>query len=390
LHSCIPTENKKGIQLYNEMLNNGVLERVPKTPLALNVLSQVFSGQVNSTPVNMFEFFDMFFELVLGRWEPRRDIEGPLDYNQIRGFLQEVAYDMVNGTRLSIPVMMLIPTAEKVLISTRNSTMKPLEFIEAVARYGEVAVIRDNEFSFTQRTFMEFLAGCEFEKYHWKKEFIVENITDINWEDALLFAAGSKKKDDDLLADVHKIKEASSTDIFFKLKNIAGLNLALYRSDHNKRLNALREGLKTAVKMRDNAGFEASIKRVLKDDRDLIVSIVSLSLFSTFYGKTGLSSLLAETLKSSETDRERFYALAALIETLETSSDLKELLPHIPQDVTTKEGLAFGSYAQAASKESDNAAPIKSLLKEKEVKKVTEKSIEALRQEKREQTKYIK
>lgn len=389
LHSCLPSENKKSIQLYNDMLGNGVLERVPRTPLALNVLSQVFSGNVNSTPVNMFEFFDMFFELVLGRWEPRRDLDSPLDYNQVRGFLEEVAYEMIQNSRLSYPVMMLLPAAERVLNSTRNTSISPLEFIESVAKYGEVAVIKDNEFSFTQRTFMEFLAGCEFEQHHWDKNFILDKITDINWEDALLFAAGSKKKNDELLADIEKIREGNSTELFFKTKNIAGLTLALYRSDTHIKQNAIRVGLQTAVKLRDNEGFDASIKHAFKDDRDLIVSLVGLSLFSTFYGKTGLIDCLKQSLKETDSDREKFYALAALLETMTTSAELTPLLTFVPQDVATKEALAFGPYIQVEAKQSENSEPIKSLLKEKEIKKVTEKAIEVLRQQNREQNRYF-
>ena len=253
LKAAIPSENTKSLNIYKDLLKENILEKIPRTPLAINALSHVFSKHIKATPANTWEFFDMFFEIILGRWEIERNPDkDSLDYNQVRHFLQMVALEMVENDAKSTPIGLLIPYAKKVLESVNNNQMKPIEFIKKVTNLGEVAVIKNNEFLFTQKTFQEFLAGCEYEAYHWNKEHIIENITKLNWEDCIIFAAGKKKRDSELLSSLNKISEANHMQIFLKMKNIALLVQALYQTDYKVKKIALQVGLNTVIKLRDN------------------------------------------------------------------------------------------------------------------------------------------
>ena len=42
IKGAIPIKNKKSLDLYNDVVEEGIIERVPRTPLAINALSQYF------------------------------------------------------------------------------------------------------------------------------------------------------------------------------------------------------------------------------------------------------------------------------------------------------------------------------------------------------------
>ena len=58
----------------------------------------------------------------------------------------------------SIPVMLLIPIAKDVLQSVNNNKMEPLDFIREVTNFGEITIIRDNDFFiYSKKLFKNFL-----------------------------------------------------------------------------------------------------------------------------------------------------------------------------------------------------------------------------------------
>ncbi len=190
------SKNERATSRFKELVQNGIMERIPRTPLALKVLSHVFGADLKSTPNNGFEFFDMFFEIVLGRWEPNRNTENLFDYAQVRTFFERSAFLMIQKGVTNIKARELEFIAKEILDGIGERKITPKDFIVTVATSGDIGFIEGDQFEFSSRTFLEFLAGCELKNQNWEKDFILEYLTDPDWEDAIIFGAGGKRRDD--------------------------------------------------------------------------------------------------------------------------------------------------------------------------------------------------
>ena len=378
LKAVIPKNNTKTLKIYNDLLKEDILKKIPRTPLAINALSHVFSEKILKTPHNIWEFFDLFFQLVLGRWETDRILDKPLDYDQVRHFLEIVALEMVKQGVRTIPVMLLIPYAEKVLESIEDNQLKPLDFIKKIVDFGEVATIRNNEFLFKQKTFQEFLAGCEYANHHWDEGDVINKLIDLNWEDCLIFAAGQKKRDSKLLSSVNAIPETNLNHLFLKMKNIALLVQALYQTDRKKKKEALNTGLQTAITLRNNPSFINGMQTLFNTKDEIFLSLFSLSLFSSFYGRSSLSLMLQEIFKNESSNRKKAYLFCSFIEELlEHSSpeEIEEIKNLFPKSLSDSEVIAIAPYLEI-EKNRFNVGRIKDLMKDKNMKKFIKKARE--------------
>lgn len=365
--------NGKSSNIYEDLSSSGVFNRIPMTPLALNVLSYIFSERADSTPSNIYEFFDMFFEIVLGKWNAKRNTETAFDYKQVRHFLQRVAFEMVQRKVTSIPINDLYSIVRAVLKSVNEEdNITEEQFIKKIVDKYEIVNILDDRFSFNQKTFQEFLAGCEYVKHHWDKQNLIDNITDVKWEECLIFAAGSKARDDDLLNELKNIRENNVKDIFFKAKNIPFLIQALYQSSETSKKIALKEGLKTTIKLREDEKFISTLKKILKEDDPMFCSFCSLSLFDFYYGKKSLFKIINSIYKEETDERSKTYLIVGLVQSYNNSEINKaEIIQKFPTDPGCTEVLILTQYLNMIKKSSQLA---QDLLQNNHIKKISDKN----------------
>jgi hypothetical protein len=350
IRELIPSSNQRANVRFKEMVQNGIMERIPRTPLALKVLGYVFGNEVKRTPNNAFEFFDMFFEIVLGRWENSRDTENLYDYTQVRSFLEQAAYFMICKKSTSVELSELEPIALKILSGIGEKRVSPREFILSAAISGDIAFIENDRFEFSSRTYLEFLAGCEFKDHHWDLDFIIENLTDLDWEDCIIFAAGSKKREEKLLERLHEVGDLNLKQQFLKFKNVALILQALYQSESKSKVIALKAGLDAIIKVRDNQEFEKGIRVFInKSASDVLISLIVMKLFSEFYSRKSLTPLFVKLLNAKQMSRQSYYLLAALCN-IELEKDeigkVKEIFESAKHSFENREALALTSYVQ--------------------------------------------
>ncbi len=319
----ITSDNNKAKRVLSDLKKNGTLEKVSRTPLAINVLSHLFSEGASKTPNNAWEFMDMFFELVLGRWTPEiRDTNNLYDYTQNRAFLQKVALRMIENRTTSIHFSEIEDIAENILNSVNEKNVKTHAYVKELEGTNEIFTFDNDYFEFKERYYLEFLAGCEYDK-SWNNEFVIQNITDVGWEDVLIFAAGKRKDCNSLLENIDKVKEDTLTDNFMKVKNISLLTQALYHSSTNSKKVALKEGACTSFRLRDRDDFKEAITRMLKLKTEDFYSYMSLLLFNTFYGRESLAPIFVDMLDVDS--REKYYYISAIVEADLHEDDIKRL-----------------------------------------------------------------
>ncbi|MDO9181421.1 MAG: hypothetical protein Q7U04_03390, partial [Bacteriovorax sp.] len=354
VEQSIPSENGFQKAKLKELIQNGVLDRMPRTPLALNILKFVFADNIQNTPNNICEFFDLFFQIVLGRWEKKRDTLNLFDYNQVSSFFKSAAFKMVEENKITIEVEELFPIAQRVIDSVNDKVTTPQMFIKKISELGDIITIQNGCFEFVHRTYLEFLAGSYYSMYRWNNDFVLENIVELNWEDTLIFASGFKKMDDELLKSVRKIPSITTRHKFLKMKNISLLMQALYQSDIMSRKDALSAGIEAGIDLRDDEGFSNGMRHYFPDFGEISISYLNLYFFKSFYGRSSFSSVLLSNLANSENLRGKAYALAALSGVSLKKVDQAELdvaINKMSFDKSVSEHLAISHFMRQEEKD---------------------------------------
>lgn len=312
VRQAIPSNASKAYDCFQDLVRNGVLERIPRTPLAINVLSHVFSNDIESSPNNAYEFFDMFFELVLGRWRAGRDLGKSYDYRQVRSFFENAAFKLVEIGETKVHVSELLPIAQRILEGVGDETTNPEAYIYELCKDSEVAKIDNEDFEFFHRTYLEFLAGCVFSLHKWDENFFIQNIINPLWEDALIFSAGAKRDCDSLIERLKEVDESFLEYKFFKLKNISLVLQALYQSSLDSKVLALNASLETVKSIKDDVMFKSIIGKKYPNSTELTSTLVCLGLYSTFYGRKMLAPPMLNYINATEDNRDLAYLLSAL------------------------------------------------------------------------------
>lgn len=372
----------------DDFMRNGILERIPKTPLAINILSHLFSEKMESSPNNLYEFFDMFFQLVLGKWRRGRDSNKAYDYNQVRAFYQMIAYQIVKERDTRLSFSSTIGIARQVLDGISESSLTAEEYAESLCTDSEIVFIDGGYIEFTHLTYLEFLAGCELSSHYWDPTFVVKHLADSAWEECLIFAAGAKKRDDKVLELICSFSAESLEGRFLYLKNTSYLLQALYQSAIPAKTKALEKSLCDVISIRDDERFHDLLSTKFEKVTELHYSGVALGLYSRFYGRQNLVNALLEHLSKNPTGRSRHYLIAALTTSRLQEKQVKALLSYVQSasfSDSEPEAVAVQVFLRRLSKKTGDESEIpKQLMGLKKIRKLGKKVMGALRDEGRE------
>jgi hypothetical protein len=384
LKGSINNKSSQAKSAFNDLLKNGTLERIPRTPLAINVLSHVFSEEIENTPNNTYEFFDMFFQLVLGRWKAGRKLGKAFDYVQVRSFLEDAAYQIVESGDTSIDVSQLEGAAKQILDGVSEKDTKPENYIRELCINSEIVRLDNNRFEFQHRTYLEFLSGCYYKSHKWDENSYIEKIVNPDWEYTLIFAAGGKRQSDSLLSSLHRIDESTFEKKFLKIKNVSLTLQALYQSKLPPKLAALNASLTTACNFRDDPELERFVKIKFPENPKFFSSIVALGTYAFFYNRSMLSELLKEKLKVMKAGRERAYLISSLslTDNPDNIAFLKEYTGNLTIGESEPEMMALTPFLKAMEKQTKNLEALRAVLNVKKIKTLGRRIKEHVRPEK--------
>lgn len=338
-------KNADRFRKYKDMAKDGMLKRIPKTPLALNILYHVFSVDFDKTPQNLFEFFDLYFELVLGRWNKNvRNASVTTDYSQVRPLLEELSFTMCKNDTDILEIDYVISRIDKYLRDVGDLSVDRAHYLKMLTTNSEIVSIAGGKFHFKERVFQEFLAGCHIAKHYWSKNFLLENILNPTWQEPIIFAAGSKNRDNDFLNVLNEIKTTTIDDKFSKLRVISLITQALYHSDEEEKCNSIKTSLDLIMDIRNDKELKSYIKLKSKLSEEFYYTLLTLSSYNYIYSRNTLL-LSFTTLLPNVSNRQKAYIISALstIEVPEQLTDIvNEGLRVIKSDTTVPEAAVLG------------------------------------------------
>ena len=342
----------KADKLWESLLDNHILDRIPATPLTISLVSILYEENGYEVPATLTDVYDNFNIFLLGRLNVKNNLDF-LEINVKEKILSMYALEIIrtpNRLRKNREQfkLYLIDYFEKKSITISEEVIPEL-IMSLTEGTGILYIDESDLITFKHDHFMEYYASREIFNQHKRLELeeeLIENFTKYNWQNTAIFYAGRTKDMPEfltnLIARVYKYNQLNHC-----LLAISGLGYilqSLWMTDSKIRKEGVIAALELLIKADSKVKQLAESKfHFFKGIRDIDIAIMNLVWFYNHFNSIALrdplnlayedlqlklDSVKGTAFESDKTTRE--YQLFCIASTLytgrnEDSSKLESL-----------------------------------------------------------------
>ena len=243
------TENiQKSKRLLQSLKDTGLLEKLPKTPLTLALVTILFDEKEIEIPATLSDLYKYFVDLLIGRTE----IEKTTDIIEIgikHRLLCHIAKTLHKDNEQLISYKILTDVVTK-YSQDRGQDFDVNKVIEdLVDKTGLLFVNEKKEVQFKHLSFQEYFTAYEyFNHRHSESEILSKKFNEVWWQNVGLFYAGMSKDSPEFL---EKVLEQSIPNAFYgQILSIGGIGKlvqALYNTPQKNRISATEFSLQNTL-----------------------------------------------------------------------------------------------------------------------------------------------
>ncbi|WP_248277527.1 NACHT domain-containing NTPase [Brasilonema sp. UFV-L1] len=203
-------QNDKAEKFIQKLKDNKPIQELATNPLLLTLLCLVF-GEAGNFPVNRSELYKEGLDVLLKKWDAKRNIERDQVYKNLslqrkEDLLSQIALTTFEQKDYFFKQKTVEAYIADFIRNLRDARTEPKELeldSEAVLRsiegqHGLLVERAKGIYSFSHLTFQEYFAAWEIvANSAWEK--LVEHITEKRWREVFLLTAGMMRKADDLV-----------------------------------------------------------------------------------------------------------------------------------------------------------------------------------------------
>ena len=310
----------KAAKLINALEDKGIFDKLPRTPMSMTLVAIVYDSK-GDIPSTLTELYEMFVDLLSGKWDENRNISSPFDSNIKLAFLNRLAWLLQSERLESISQDRCIELADSFF--ENNATLDNIDskkFIQSIIDRSHIVIPTGHaQLRFSHMTFQEyFCAKYLFENAVENKQ-VIDWYGDDWWKEVLFFIAGLKK-DITTLVDELLVADYDDLDILAtKLITLGSMLQSGYLTSSKQKTSAVKFAAEQFYRCYDDlvswmTRF-ASIKTKRQVSRVMLVDILQ-ELFSSNFSSKYLEKALVETYNSfaptKEYESARFFTACAL------------------------------------------------------------------------------
>lgn len=244
IESYFSTDNVKCERLRKSLRDSEILEKMPRTPLTLALLTIIFDETGLEIPATIADLYNQFVQVMIGGLGAD-STAGLVDAGVKTRILSHVAYDYHTRLVQSADHDSLV-TLIKSFAQERGHDYDAEKLIdEVVGRSGLLFRNERDEYQFKHQSFQEYFTALEL--YHHRKADLNEVLRKFNtlwWQNVTIFFAGMTKDSPELIEQVLKESTAISfTEIVNNIGGLGRLSQALYNSPLAARKLAIERSL---------------------------------------------------------------------------------------------------------------------------------------------------
>lgn len=235
-------------KLLKSLQDSGILDKLPKTPLTLSLISIIFDSNEVEIPATIADLYASFVELLLGK----NSIRESMDFIEIgvkKRYLSYLAKDFHTKNKTSLPLVEVKSTLSS-YFENRALKVNEVDFLDSIIEDSGLVFVNDrDELQFKHLSFQEYFTAYEY--YHHKKheqQIFINNFNSIWWQNVAIFYAGMTKDSPELIEEIlSNSKPKNFQEAIINIGGLGHLMQALYNTPVSSRLKGLERSVESTL-----------------------------------------------------------------------------------------------------------------------------------------------
>lgn len=291
----------KSNKLWENIIENKLLDRIPVTPLTISLISILYEEKQYEVPATLSDVYDNFNQFLLGRSTVKNRLEF-LDINIKERLLSVYALDIIKSSnRQRKTKSEFIDFVKDFFLMKSISINEDLipELLNSLTDGTSILFLDDKGFiSFKHDHFMEYYASREIFMRHNRTELeneLIEKFTEYNWQNTAIFYSGRTKDMPEFLMNlIHRVKQYSSiNDYLLAISGMGYLLQSLWMTDSKIRKDGIVVALELLVRaftrIKELAGEKFYF---FKNIRDIDIAFLNLFWFYNHFNSIAIKDPL--------------------------------------------------------------------------------------------------
>ena len=238
----------KSKTLLKSLQDTGLLEKLPKTPLTLALVTIIFEEQEKEIPATISDLYRYFVELLISKSNIRTTTD-IIEIGIKHRLLSYLAYEIHSKNSISLPVTEIKDLIKSYSIDRGQPFDVDVVIGEIIEHTGLVYASDNGEFQFKHLSFQEYFTALEIYNHRQDKiQILIERFNKIWWQNVALFYAGISKDAPQFLKDIiEKSKPQSFIESITNTAGVGKLLQALYNTPMAERKIGLERTIENTL-----------------------------------------------------------------------------------------------------------------------------------------------
>ncbi|MEZ4685979.1 MAG: NACHT domain-containing protein [Bacteroidia bacterium] len=192
----------KSKSLLKSLKDSAILEKLPKTPLTIALITILFDEKEVEIPATITDLYEMFVNLLIGKTEPKDNVE-LIEIGIKHRLLCHIAKHLHTNLIQKLTRQELFDVLQQ--YSTERGQPLDIDIIidEILDQVGLLFINNKGEIAFKHQSFQEYFTAYEiFHHRQSDRKLFVNNFNDLWWQNVAIFYAGMTKDAPTLLDEI--------------------------------------------------------------------------------------------------------------------------------------------------------------------------------------------
>ena len=238
----------KSKSLLKSLKDSAILEKLPKTPLTIALITILFDEKEVEIPATISDLYENFVNLLIGKTQAKDKIE-LIEIGIKHRLLCHIAKELHTNLKQKISKDELIKEIKK--YSTNRGQPFNVEQVtdELIDSVGLLYLDSKGFVSFKHQSFQEYFTAYEiFHHRQSDRDLFIKKFNDLWWQNVAIFYAGMTKDSPKLIEEIIENNSTSNlTDLISNTGGLGRLIQALYNTPIEQRKLGILKGLSNTI-----------------------------------------------------------------------------------------------------------------------------------------------
>lgn len=238
----------KSKKLLKSLKDTGILEKLPKTPMTIALITIIFDEKEVEIPATITDLYRQFVDLLIGKYTAENTIE-IIEIGAKHRLLSYIGKYLHFNKKQQIEKETLVNLVRS-YAEERGQELDAENIInDIISNTGLLFVNKENKIQFKHLSFQEYFTAYEiFHRNQEERTLFVNAFNDPWWQNVAIFYAGMTKDSPKLIDEILQAsRPANFQQSVFNTLGIGKLLQALYNSPISDRIKGIERSLDNTI-----------------------------------------------------------------------------------------------------------------------------------------------